>query len=40
MNLAPFLPVWLLGAPLVIAIIDLMGTRKSNSHSTGAQPRV
>ncbi len=29
MNTGPWLPIWLLGAPLVLAIIDLLRTPKT-----------
>lgn len=37
-NNAPWLlPFWLLGAPLVIAIIELMRTRRDTSHSSATR---
>lgn len=34
MNSGPWLPIWLLGAPLVLAIIDRLRTPKIASHTS------
>lgn len=34
MNTGPWLPIWLLGAPLVLAIIDRLRTPKTASYTS------
>jgi hypothetical protein len=36
-NMPWLLPFWLLGAPLVAAIIDLMRTRRDTSHTSATR---